>query len=60
MTPQEHVTNVLPSAGIDEDAAGYTLSAIRQWLRWRAEQFRAEGRYEDAVWFTRVANELLG
>jgi hypothetical protein len=55
---QEHVTNVLLAAGADERAAEYALPAIAQWLRWRAEQLRAEGLYGDAAWFARVANEV--
>lgn len=58
MTPYELVTNILLEAGADEDAADYALPAVSQWLTWRAEQLRAEGKFDDAVWFIRIANEI--
>lgn len=58
MTPREHVTNTLLEVGANEDAAEYALPAVSQWLMWRAEQLRAEGKFGDAVWYDRVANEI--
>lgn len=58
MTLRELIANTLIEAGADEDTVEYTLPAVRQWLMWRAEQLRAEGKWDDAVWFTRIANEI--
>lgn len=58
MTPREHVTNTLLAEGVDEAAVEYTLPAVSQWLMWRAEQLRAEGKFGDAVWFDRIASEI--
>lgn len=58
MSPREHVTNTLLAEGVDEDAVEYALPAVSQWLMWRAEQMRAEGKFGDAVWFDRIANEI--
>lgn len=58
MTLREHLTNILLQVGADEDAVVYALPAVNQWLIWRAEQLRAEGKFDDAAWFSRVANEI--
>lgn len=58
MTLRELIANTLIEAGADGDAAEYMLPAVRQWLMWRAEQLRAEGKWDDAVWFARIANEI--
>jgi len=58
MTMRETITNALIGAGHPEDAAEVAVSAARQWLRWRAEEMRMEGRHGDAVWFLRIETEV--
>jgi hypothetical protein len=58
MTAREYVINALLAVGADEDAVEYVLPAVSQWLTWRAEALRAEGRFGDAVWFARIASEI--
>jgi len=58
MTAREHVTNTLIAGGHDEHAAHDAVDAVRQWMRWRAEECRLEGRHGDAVWFLRMEAEV--
>lgn len=59
MRARDQLANALLTVGADVHAAEHVLSALREWLLWRAEELRAEGRYGDAAWFARVANEMV-
>lgn len=58
MNVREHVANALIREGLGTEAADVVVPAMEHWLHCRVSELQAEGKYADATWYNRVANEV--